>query len=333
VSALTRERRLICREMTPANEATFHGLARELRRAGRSEKTTAAYHSACLSLEDHLTATAAASADLLAAGPGDVTDWLIALQEAGGYREQDGRLVQLGRPLAKDSVVSYFGSARRFYNWAAGEELIERSPMAAMKAPPGSGKPLPVPDLALVRAMIATTQSARGRKRTPWDIRDEWIIRLFCEAGGPRCSEVALLPVSGLDLRRDEATIEGKGGKWRRIALSASTAAAGQRWMRARAAHPAAGLPWVVLGLRGQLSADGVYKVVRRRARMAGGDVHPHQLRHLAADRCKAAEMGDGDMMTLFGWSTPRMLDRYGKARAEARALDSSRRHAIGDQL
>ena len=144
---------------------------------------------------------------------------------------------------------------------------------------------------------------------------------------------MALLPAEALDLRRDTVRICGKGDKYRVIALSASTATAAQRWVTLRQRHPAAGLPWLLLGARGPLSPNGVYRVIRRRAQQAGGELYPHQPRHLAADRAKADEMNDGDIMTLFGWSTPAMLGRYGKARAEARALEASRRHAIGDRL
>jgi site-specific recombinase XerD len=327
-------RRLICRDMSPANEEAFRGLARSLRRQGRSEQTIAAYHAACKSIQDWLAFSGASSSELLRVAPDDVTDWLIEIQRNGGWTMRGGALAQLGRPLAKDSVVSYFSSLRTFCNWAVLAGLIDESPMRGMAAPPKSGKPVPLPDIALVRAMLATTAAVKGKKRPMWDVRDEWIIRLFCETGGPRCSEVALLPVDGLDLRRDEVTIHGKGGRWRKIALSASTAEAGQRWMRARAAHKAAQkVPYVLLGAKGPLSASGVYQVVRRRAELAGGRVHPHQLRHLAADLAKTDEMGDGDMMTLFGWTTTRMLHRYGAARAEQRALESSRRHAIGDRL
>lgn len=331
MTGLQRQRRLICRDMTDANEVTFRGLQRQLKAARRSEATIAAYHSAVMSLGDYLR-SAGRPANLLDATRADVQDWLIALREGGGWTERDGQPVQRGRPLAEDSLVSYFTSVRRFYNYALSEDLIDDSPMAGMKAPPPSGKPLPIPDLDLVRAMIASTRPG-AKKRTFYELRDELIIRLFCETGGPRCSEVALLPADGLDLKRDEVKVHGKGGKWRRFALSARTATAAQRYVRARAGHPAAGLPFVFLGRNGQLSASGVYKLIVKRAHLAGGKVHPHQLRHLAADMAKADEMNDGDMMALFGWSTPRMLHRYGAAHAEQRALDASRRHAIGDRL
>ena len=331
MSGRTRQRNITGAAMTDGNEVTFRGLARVLEAAGRSPKTAASYHQACLSLERFLAATG--DPDLLRAGRDRVADWLAGLQSYGGFTPApDGNLARLGRPLARDSVVSYFGSARRFYNWAAEEELIGVSPMARMSCPPPGGKPLAIPDAGLIAAMLDSCRP-KGRKPSFYDRRDEFMLRLFCETGGPRCSEVALLPADRLDLRGDLVTIEGKGGKWRRIPLCAKTAQAGARYMRLRDAHPDAALPYAFLGLKGQLSADGVYKAVRRRAALAGGDVHPHQLRHLAADMAKAEEMGDGDLMELFGWSTPRMLHRYGKHRAGERAIAASRRHAIGNRL
>jgi site-specific recombinase XerD len=333
-AARTRTRNIMGRDMTPGNEATFRGLVRVLEAAGRSPKTPAAYHAACLSLQRYLQA-AGADTDLLSVTREQAQGWLIALQDRGGWTlDADGGLVQAGAPMAKDSVVSYFGSARRFFNWAADEELIAASPMTGMECPPPSGRPLSIPEADLVRAMIASCQP-KGRRPSFFDRRDEFMLRLFAETGGPRCSEVANLPVDGgLDMRHDLVTIHGKGGKWRRIAMSAATAQAGSRYLRLRAGHPdAETLPDVFLGLRGPLSADGVYKVVRRRAKQAGGDVHPHQLRHFAADAAKADEMTDGDLMELFGWSTTKMLHRYGREHAASRALAASRRHAIGNRL
>ena len=55
-AALTRTRapKIAGRDMSPANEEAFRGLARSLRAAGKSDKTAAAYHQACLSLEAYL---------------------------------------------------------------------------------------------------------------------------------------------------------------------------------------------------------------------------------------------------------------------------------------
>lgn len=325
----TRAPKIAGRDMSPANEEAFRGLSRQMRAAGKSDKTTAAYHQACLSLEAHL-----AGADLLSATEADVTGWLIALQDLGGWRAlPDGTLGRLGRPMARDSVNSYFSSARRFYNWAAARGLIEASPMARLEQPPTSGKPVPVPDAAFIQKMLATCQAPRGRRRAFADFRDEFAIRLFAETGGPRCSELAGLTLDRLDMREDVCLLQGKGDKWRVVPMSARTADAAQLYLRARATHRARALPNVFLGLKGELSASGVYQAVAARAERAGGKLHPHQLRHFAADRAKADGLGDEVIMTLFGWSTDKMLHRYGAAHAQQRAVAIAREHAIGDRL
>lgn len=325
----TRAPKIAGRDMSDANEAAFRGLARSMRAAGKSDKTTAAYHQACLSLEASM-----GGADLLTATEADVTGWLIALQDLGGWRRlPDGTLGRLGRPMARDSVNSYFSSARRFYNWAAGRGLVDASPMARLEQPPVSGKPVPVPDAAFIQKMIATCQAPRGKRRTFADFRDEFMIRLFAETGGPRCSELAGLTTDRLDMREDVCLLQGKGDKWRVVPMSARTADAAQLYLRARAAHRAHTLPNVFLGLKGELSGSGVYQAVAARAERAGGRLHPHQLRHFAADRAKADGLGDEVIMTLFGWSTDKMLHRYGAAHAQQRAVAIARQHALGDRL
>src|SRR5260370_41005905 len=159
--------------MTAGNERAFRELSRELEAAGRSPKTVSAYHQALLSLERHLRA-GGLDTDLLAVTRHQVTGWLIALRATH----------------ARDSIVSYFGSARRFYTWAATEQLIGESPMARVTPPPPSGKPVPIPDAASIRAIL---KACEGRG---WmDLRDTALIRLFCETGAPRLSAVALLPL------------------------------------------------------------------------------------------------------------------------------------------
>ena len=263
-----------------------------------------------------------------------MTGWLIALQDLGGWHPRpDGSRGRLGRPRARDSVNSYFSSARRFYNWAAARGLIDASPMARLEQPPVSGLPVPVPEAAFIQKMLATCQAPRGKRRTFADFRDEFAIRLFAETGGPRCSELAGLTLDRLDMRADVCLLQGKGDKWRVVPMSEKTADAAQLYLRARARHRAAALPSVFLGLKGELSASGVYQAITARAGLAGGKLHPHQFRHYAADCAKADGLGDEVIMTLFGWSTNKMLARYGAAHAQQRAVAIAREHAIGNRL
>jgi integrase len=59
--------------------------------------------------------------------------------------------------------------------------------------------------------------------------------------------------------------------------------------------------------------------------------MHPHLLRHTAADRWLTAGGSEGGLMAVAGWTRPDMLLRYTRARAEQRAADEARRLNLGD--
>ena len=305
------------------NRALFRGLRRDLEAAGRSPATVAAYNQGCRKLEGWLLShghdgdLAAVTRDLAAA-------WLTWMQQpaprGGGY--------------AKDSVVSYFRSVRRFYNHLVSDEVIDRSPLAKLTEPAESGKPIEVPEVTQVKALLATCRPAPGGRARFYDLRDEMIIRILCETGGPRCNEVASLPLAGLDLGSDMVQVCGKGGRWRSFPLSAKTAKACDRYLRARKLHPHAHCDRLVLGDDGPMGPSGIWQMIQRRCERAGlQPLHPHQFRHMAADRAKAAGMSDGDMMRLFGWRSAEMLHRYGAANADRRAADAARKLSLGNEL
>jgi len=313
---------LMGRELAEAgNRRLFRSLRRDLEAAGRSPATIAAYNQGCRSLESFLISHGH-NPDLAAVGRDEAAAWLTWLQapapRGGGY--------------AKDSVASYFRSVRRFYNFLVADEVIERSPLARISQPAESGKPIDFPTVEEIRAVIATCKG--GRKATFEELRDEMVIRLFAEAGGPRCNEVAALPLDGIDLETDTMRICGKGNKWRIIALSPKTAKCVEKYLRARAQHPHAHVDRLVLGQCGAMRPHGLYQMVKRRCARAGlKPWHPHQFRHASAARAKRAGMHRDDMKRLFGWSSDTMLDRYGAADADERALEAARRLNLGNDL
>lgn len=319
--------------MSEGNERLFRDLERELEAAGRTAKTRSAYHQAMLDLEKHLRGHSGRcrkaypqccaerpAPDLAAVTRDDIRGWLIARR----------------RTHAKDSVASYFRSMRRVCNWMAAEGLVPGSPMTGMTVPAGSDKPVDVPDIADIRKMLGTC-----RNRDFIDLRDEAIIRLACETGGPRASELCDLDTGDLDLQADLIRIrEGKGGRWRMFALSQLTARALSRYLRARDRHPKAPRSQALfLGVSehntgGRMTASGVYQVFKRRCDRAGvRRIHPHQCRHLGAHLAKKAGMSDDDLMRLYGWRSRTMLGRYGAGLADQRAVEASRALALGNQL
>jgi integrase len=84
-------------------------------------------------------------------------------------------------------------------------------------------------------------------------------------------------------------------------------------YLRVRARHKDAALPWLWLGLKGRLTKWGIVITLRRRGEEVGvPDLHPHQFRHTFAHQWLADGGGETDLMRLAGWRSRIMLQRYG---------------------
>jgi site-specific recombinase XerC len=236
------------------------------------------------------------------------------------------------RSLHSDATVLVrFRALRRFFNWAVEEEWLTASPMARMKLPGEEQKLIPVPPADDIRRLLSCCSG-----RSFEDRRDEAIIRLFCEPGGPRLAEMASVRTADVDLVRDQVALFGKGAKWRQVPFSGKTGKAISRYARMRQGHALAALPGFWLGSREQaLTPSGITQVIRRRCRQAGISpaIHPHQFRHYAADAFLGSGGSEQDAMRLFGWDSPEMPRRYGRANAASRAIEASRAMALGDRL
>jgi integrase/recombinase XerC len=218
-----------------------------------------------------------------------------------------------------------------FFKWAVRDRVIEVNPMDRVDRPASRKPSTDIPDLGEIKALLATCNGGRTDFTT---LRDRAIIRCMADCGFRR-DEIGSLRVADVDLDTREVRVIGKGRKTRTNIISPRTRKALHDYLRVRAEHVYASSPMLWLGARGHppIDSEAIWQIIDRRAKRAGVRIHPHMFRHYAADAYLAAGYPEGAVMQMMGWTDRRMLDRYGAANAERRALEAQREAALGDRL
>lgn len=228
--------------------------------------------------------------------------------------------------LADSTIASRHISVRQFSAWLAKEDDMD-DPLLAVRSPKVDEKITPPFTDEELGALFAACKGVAFRER-----RDEALCRLMAEAG-PRAADVLSMTVKGTNLGAGTAVITGKGGGERIIGFGPQTARALDRYLRVRKTHRLAGGNTFWLGDRGAtFGYNGLYKALNARATAAGiVGFHPHRFRHTFSDRWLDKGGSEGALMALAGWKSRKMVDRYARARASARALAEARELNLGD--
>lgn len=260
-------------------------------------------------------------------GPGDI--------EPVHVRAFVAHLLSIHKP---STASTRYNGLQQWFRWLVTEEEIKYSPMANLRPPALGEAPPPIVTIDEIQAILATCKA-----RTFINVRDEAIIRLFCDTG-LRLAEVAGLMldrsddemVPHLDLEQQLAWVLGKGRRMRGVSFGARTTLAIDRYLRVRKKRKQSFRPelWLNERERGRLTHWGIEQMIARRATMAGvPHIHPHQLRHTWAHQFKLAGGDRGDLKRMGGWKSDQMVDRYGASAADERARQAHTKISFGDQL
>ena len=263
-----------------------------------------------------------------------VADYLAWCQQAGITDPVAKRSVQqfTAHTLEKGSQPTTARlrhyAIKSFFKWLLDEGETTAEPFLGLSPPRMNSKVVPTLSESQIAAMLGT---CRGGSFV--DRRDEAMFRFMVETG-VRAGEVVAMALHDIDVVAMKAIIhKGKGMKGRVVPFSSSTAAAVDRYLRARRKIAAADhfRLWVVARKGTPIQYATMVETMNRRAERAGVEgFHLHRTRHTAATRWLMHGGSEGGLMAIAGWSSRTMIDRYTGASATERAIEEAKGLNLG---
>lgn len=241
------------------------------------------------------------------------------------------------------SAHQHYRNLRVLFRWLAmEEERLAPDPMPRVGEPKVTRKVKPILAEAQLAALIRTCEGGGPRigGRVPSAFeqrRDMALIRILVDTG-VRVSGLAGMPAGAPSLRDKTIRVVLKGGDEHLIPLGRKSAAALDRYLRARARHRHAASPWLWLGVAGRdpghFGSGGIQDMIERRGQAAGIEgLGPHWFRRTFAHDWLQAGGSELDGMRIAGWKTRAMIELYAGDLAAERARSAHARLSPGDRI
>lgn len=247
------------------------------------------------------------------------------------------RIKPNGEPVSAASVAVHYRNLRVFFGWLAAEEpsLVPVSPMARISPPAVPKKVKPSFTDAELTALLAACSGQSMEDR-----RDTAIMRVLMDTG-MRVSGVAGLRYLPDDDERNDVLLGRKrlriilkGRDQHMVPIGRKSAAAIDRYLRARVRHPRAEEQWLWLGPRGHFTHWGIRQMIERRGAEAGvAGAHPHRFRRTLTHNWILAGGSELDLMNITGWKSREMIDVYAGEMGAERAAAAHARLSPGDRI
>jgi site-specific recombinase XerD len=157
--------------------------------------------------------------------------------EAFAAGKQVGDLTGWDGGRAPSTVSLTYRALQQWFAWLVEEDELDTDPTSRMTAPIVPDKPVQVLTDDQLRDLLAKCE---GRRLV--DRRDMALFRLLIDTGG-RLAEISGLEVDDVDLTGQTVRVLGKGRRERLLPFGDKTAAALDRYLRARRAERNANSP------------------------------------------------------------------------------------------
>ena len=213
------------------------------------------------------------------------------------------------RQFAKRTIARKVSAIRRYYAFMRQRGYIDNDPSASLRAPAGPARLPRVLEHGEVTTLLDPAATSDDDEPVWRRRRDDAVLEVLY-GSGVRVGELCSLDIDAVDVRATAITVWGKGGKERRVPLSAPAVEALVAWLAVRGevvpADAGAALFGNERGVR--LSPRDVRRILDRRSPRP---THPHALRHSFATHLLDGGADLRVVQDLLGHSDVATTQRY----------------------